>query len=62
MRKLYTVLSGISERTLEKCKRERKGNVRKIRRKILDNVLPVQNGVQCKIFVNAAMNYLVPLK
>jgi hypothetical protein len=36
VRKLYTVSSGISERTLEKCKREWEANVREINRKFMD--------------------------
>jgi hypothetical protein len=34
----YTILSGITERTLEKCKRERKGNVREMGLRIVDKV------------------------
>jgi hypothetical protein len=52
---MHIVLSGILERTLEKCKREREDNV-------MYKVFLVQNGVQYTTFVNAAMNYLVPLK
>lgn len=58
----YRNLSGRTERTLEKCNREQKGNVREMGSRIVDKVFLVQNGEQCKTSVNAAMNYLVQLK
>jgi hypothetical protein len=64
VRNMNTILSGISEikRTLERCKHERKDNVREIRSKIVDKdfLIIFQHPVVFKYSLHSIITAIVP--